>query len=128
MWEKCVQNHVMNPAYIINHSVKHSPSCHVFLLFCFLFLRGKEITQMLVQAHLHLLEQKNPMCVLSRSWKSFTWCKQKIPAFKKRETSHIPLIKNEGCQKCRVLECYFSFSIMNSYKGHPLGPIFSGLQ
>ena len=55
---------------------------------------------------------------------SFTWCKQKIPAFKKSETSHIPLTKNEGCQKCRVLKCYFAFSIMNSYKGYPLGPIF----
>ena len=55
---------------------------------------------------------------------SFTWCKQKIPDFKKSETSHIPLTKTEGCQKCRVLECYFAFSIMNSYKGYPLGPIF----
>ena len=32
---KCVENHVMNLAYIINHNVKCVPSCHIFLLFCF---------------------------------------------------------------------------------------------
>ena len=58
MLGKYVQNHVMNLAYITNHSVKRAPICHIFLFFGFLFLRGKEIMHILVQAHLHLLEQK----------------------------------------------------------------------
>ena len=57
---------------------------------------------------------------------SFTWCKQKIPAFKKIETSHIPLTKNEGCQKCTVLKCYFAFNHEQLQRISPRPHIFMG--